>query len=194
MNQRVQEQAVERSGAALLMTESGAGPVTALAIDVFLGDPMRFAEGNKASWPVMSGSFPSGYSGDGRQRPSGLRTQGNSLLRFQWCEAAAQNICLCGVRLCRGRSFSTYDPVSAAGQSVRGLLEGTSRPKSRARLVFVYVVLAVPFCGVSAMVPDPVVVVRFCFLGLGTGSPWVGSGGLSENRSAQHNKKHGNLR
>jgi transposase len=35
LNQRVQEQASERSGARLLMTHPGVGPVTALATEVF---------------------------------------------------------------------------------------------------------------------------------------------------------------
>ena len=45
LNQRVEEQAWERPGALLLMTHPGVGPVTALATDVFLGDPTRFADG-----------------------------------------------------------------------------------------------------------------------------------------------------
>ena len=43
LNQRV-EQAWERAGALLLMTHPGVGPVTALATEVFLGDPTRFAD------------------------------------------------------------------------------------------------------------------------------------------------------
>jgi transposase len=45
LNHRVEEQAGERPGARLLMTHPGVGPVTALATDVFLGDPARFADG-----------------------------------------------------------------------------------------------------------------------------------------------------
>jgi transposase len=44
LNQRVEEQACKRAGARLLMTHPGVGPVTALATDVFLGDPARFAD------------------------------------------------------------------------------------------------------------------------------------------------------
>ena len=43
LNQRVAEQARERLGARLLMTHPGVGPITALASEVFLGDPSRFA-------------------------------------------------------------------------------------------------------------------------------------------------------
>ena len=39
LNQRVEQQARERSGARLLMTHPGVGPITALATEVFLGDP-----------------------------------------------------------------------------------------------------------------------------------------------------------
>ena len=41
LNQRVEEQAGRRPGARLLMTHPGVGPITALATDVFLGDPAR---------------------------------------------------------------------------------------------------------------------------------------------------------
>jgi len=43
LNQRVEQQAGERSAARLLMTHPGVGPITALATEVFLGDPSRFA-------------------------------------------------------------------------------------------------------------------------------------------------------
>ena len=39
LNQRVEEQACGRAGARLLMTHPGVGPITALATEVFLGDP-----------------------------------------------------------------------------------------------------------------------------------------------------------
>jgi transposase len=39
LNQRVEEQACGRPGARLLMTHPGVGPVTALATEVFLGNP-----------------------------------------------------------------------------------------------------------------------------------------------------------
>ena len=45
LTQQVAEQAEQRSGARLLMTHPGVGPVTALATDVFLGDPKRFLDG-----------------------------------------------------------------------------------------------------------------------------------------------------
>src|SRR5215472_11192777 len=41
LSAQVAEQAKQRSGARLLMTHPGVGPVTALATDVFLGDPQR---------------------------------------------------------------------------------------------------------------------------------------------------------
>jgi transposase len=44
LNQRVEEQACLRPGSRLLMTHPGVGPVTALATEVFLGDPARFAD------------------------------------------------------------------------------------------------------------------------------------------------------
>jgi len=86
LDERVQHQAKARSRASLLMTHPGVGPVTALATDVFLGDPSRFADGKALASYV--GMIPSEYSSGGRQRLGGLSKQGNPLLRFLWCEAA----------------------------------------------------------------------------------------------------------
>ena len=86
LNQRVAEQACERSGAQLLLTHPGVGPVTALATEVFLGDPMRFADGKALASYV--GIIPREYSSGDRQKLGGLTKQGNPLLRFLWCEAA----------------------------------------------------------------------------------------------------------
>ena len=90
LNQRVEEQAGQRSGARLLMTHPGVGPITALATDVFLGDPKRFADGKTLASYV--GIIPREYSSGGRQRLGGLSKQGNPLLRFLWCEAGAHAV------------------------------------------------------------------------------------------------------
>jgi len=86
LDDRVHRQARARARASLLMTHPGVGPVTALATDVFLGDPSRFADGKALASYV--GMIPSEYSSGGRQRLGGLSKQGNPLLRFLWCEAA----------------------------------------------------------------------------------------------------------
>jgi transposase len=86
LDQRVREQAVQRPGAQRLMTHPGVGPVTALASDVFLGDPARF-EDSKALASYV-GMIPGEYSSAGQQRFGRLSKQGNPLLRFLWCEAA----------------------------------------------------------------------------------------------------------
>jgi transposase len=64
------EQARNRFGARLLMTHPGVGPVTALATDVFLGDPRRFADAKALASYV--GIIPREYSRGGRQRLGGL--------------------------------------------------------------------------------------------------------------------------
>src|SRR5580704_4223402 len=69
LNQRVEEQARQRSGARLLMTHPGVGPVTALATDVFLGDPKRFTDGKTLASYV--GIIPREYSSGGRQNSAG---------------------------------------------------------------------------------------------------------------------------
>jgi transposase len=85
LNQRVEEQACGRAGARLLMTHPGVGPITALATEVFLGDPARFADSKALASYV--GMIPREYSSGGRQRLGGLSKQGNPLLRFLWGEA-----------------------------------------------------------------------------------------------------------
>ena len=85
LDQRVKDQALQRSGAKLLMSHPGVGPVTALATDAFLGDPSRFADSKMLTSYI--GIIPSEYSTGGRQRLGGLSKQGNPLLRFLWCEA-----------------------------------------------------------------------------------------------------------
>jgi transposase len=86
LNQRVEQQARERSGARLLMTHPGVGPITALATEVFLGDPARFADSKELASYV--GIIPGEHSSGKRQRLGGLTKQGNPLLRFLWSEAA----------------------------------------------------------------------------------------------------------
>jgi transposase len=85
LNQRVEQQASKRSGPRLLMTHPGVGPITALATDVFLGDPTRFADSKDLASYV--GMIPGEYSSGKRQRLGGLTKQGNPLLRFLWGEA-----------------------------------------------------------------------------------------------------------
>jgi transposase len=86
LDERVQHAAVQRPLATLLMTHPGVGPVTALATEVFLGDPSRFADGKSLASYV--GLIPREYSSGARQRLGGLSIQGNPFLRFLWGEAA----------------------------------------------------------------------------------------------------------
>jgi transposase len=86
LDQRVTTQARERPQASRLMTHPGVGPVTALATEVFLGDPSRFADGKAVASYV--GMISSEYSSGDRQRLGKITKQGNPLLRFLWCEAA----------------------------------------------------------------------------------------------------------
>ena len=90
LNQQVLEQAGQRPTAGLLMTHPGVGPITALATDVFLGDPKRFRDGKALASYI--GIIPREHSSGGRQRLGGLTKQGNPLLRFLWCEAAAHAV------------------------------------------------------------------------------------------------------
>lgn len=82
--------AEQRPGARLLLTHPGVGPITALATDVFLGDPTRFADGKAVTSYV--GIIPSEHSSGGQQRCGALTKQGNALLRYLWCEAAGHAV------------------------------------------------------------------------------------------------------
>jgi transposase len=86
LDQRVTDQADQRPQARRLMTHPGVGPVTALATEVFLGDPSRFVDGKAVASYV--GMIPSEYSSGPRQRLGALTKQGSPFLRFLWCEAA----------------------------------------------------------------------------------------------------------
>jgi transposase len=90
LDDRVRAAAEPRPGATLLMTHPGVGPVTALATEVFLGDPTRFADGKALASYV--GMIPREYSSGSRQRLGALSKQGNPLLRFLWGEAAIQAV------------------------------------------------------------------------------------------------------
>jgi transposase len=87
LTRRVAEQAGNRCGARLLMTHPGVGPVTALATEVFLGDPQRFTDSKTLASYV--GIIPREYSSGEHQRLGGVTKQGSPLLRFLWGEAGA---------------------------------------------------------------------------------------------------------
>src|SRR2546422_8939330 len=76
LGERVMDQALQRPGAKLLMTHPGVGPITALATDVFLGDPARFDDGKAVASYV--GMIPSEYSSGGTRRLGGVSKQRKS--------------------------------------------------------------------------------------------------------------------
>ena len=85
LDQEVEAQAQQRPQARRLLTHPGVGPVTALATEVFLGDPSRFAPSNQV--PSYIGRIPCEHSSGKRQRLGKLSKEGNSLLRYLWTEA-----------------------------------------------------------------------------------------------------------
>jgi transposase len=80
LDRQVEEQARR------LLTHPGVGPVTALATEVFLGDPRRFPSAKQVASYI--GMIPREYSSGPRQRLGTMTKQGNSLLRYLWTEAA----------------------------------------------------------------------------------------------------------
>ena len=86
LDRQVEREAQQRLQSRRLMTHPGVGPITALATEVFLGDPRRFADGKAVASYI--GMIPREHSSGGRQRFGRISKQGNSLLRFLWGEAA----------------------------------------------------------------------------------------------------------
>ena len=85
LDKEVEAQARQRPQARRLLTHPGVGAVTALATEVFLGDPNRFATGNQVASYI--GMIPCEHSSGKRQRLGKLTKEGNSLLRYLWTEA-----------------------------------------------------------------------------------------------------------
>jgi transposase len=85
LDREVEKEAQQRPHARRLMTHPGVGPITALATEVFLGDPQRFDDGKAVASYI--GMIPREHSSGGRQRFGRISKQGNSLLRFLWGEA-----------------------------------------------------------------------------------------------------------
>jgi transposase len=86
LDRQVEEQTKQRPQALRLLTHPGVGPVTALATEVFLGDPSRFENGKAVASYI--GMIPCEHSSGPRQRLGRLSKQGNALLRYLWGEAA----------------------------------------------------------------------------------------------------------
>ncbi len=86
LDKEVEEQAQQRAQARRRLTHPGVGAVTALATEVFLGDPSRFATANQVASYI--GMIPCEHSSGKRQRRGKMTKQGNSLLRYLWTEAA----------------------------------------------------------------------------------------------------------
>jgi len=82
---QVEKQVQQRPQAMRLSTHPGVGPVTALATEVFLGDPSRFAQGKNVASYI--GMIPCEHTSGKRQRLGKLTKEGNSLLRYLWTEA-----------------------------------------------------------------------------------------------------------
>ena len=85
LDKEVDAQARRRPQAGRLLTHPGVGPVTALATDVFLGDPSRFATANQVASYI--GMIPCQHTSGKRQRLGAMSKQGNAMLRYLWTEA-----------------------------------------------------------------------------------------------------------
>ncbi len=75
---------------ALLRTQPGVGPITALAFVVTIGDPARFPRGKQVA--SYLGLIPAEYSTGGKQKLGSISKQGNRFLRYLLVEAAQSAI------------------------------------------------------------------------------------------------------
>jgi transposase len=85
LDRQAEEESKQRPQARRLLTHPGVGVVTALATEVFLGDPNRFANGKAVASYI--GMIPCEHSSGKRQRLGKLSKEGNALLRYLWTEA-----------------------------------------------------------------------------------------------------------
>jgi transposase len=85
LDKEVEAQARQRPQARRLLTHPGVGAVTALATDVFLGDPSRFDTANQVASDI--GMIPCEHTSGKRQRLGKLTKQGNSPRRYLWTAA-----------------------------------------------------------------------------------------------------------
>ena len=75
LDRRVLKQASQRHQAQRLMTHPAVGPITALATEMFLGNPRRFLNGKAVASYV--GLIPSEHSSGSRPRLGALSKEGN---------------------------------------------------------------------------------------------------------------------
>jgi len=86
LTRALEDEVEKRPVARRLMTHPGVGPLTALAFELVIGIPKRFACGKQIASYI--GLVPSEESSGDRRRLGHISKQGNSLLRYLLVEAA----------------------------------------------------------------------------------------------------------
>jgi transposase len=85
LDEAVKQEAAQYEDTALLQTQPGVGPITALAFVLTIGPVERFARSRQVA--SYLGLIPREYSSGGRQKLLGISKQGNSFLRTLLVEA-----------------------------------------------------------------------------------------------------------
>ena len=86
LDRAVEGAAQQHPEARLLMSQSGVGPITALAFVLTIGDVSRFARGKQVA--SYLGLIPREHSSGGHQRLGAISKQGNRFMRMLLVEAA----------------------------------------------------------------------------------------------------------
>ena len=115
------KQIQQRPEARRLLTHPGVGPITALATEVFLGDPLRFSDGKALASYI--GMIPSEHS-SGRPAAAGCDEQTRE-------RAAALSVVRSGDA--RGREGSGVETLLSAQTGAEGTGESESRSSQEAR-------------------------------------------------------------
>jgi len=118
LDEAVKEEAAQYEDTALLQTQPGVGPITALAFVLTLGPVERFGRSKQVA--SYLGLIPAEHSSGGRQKLLGISKQGNPFLRTMLVEAGQSAARLYWML----RTHKPYAPVRMQGSPSHSVVAG----------------------------------------------------------------------